>query len=168
MRAEWNARADRAWVLCIVTTLSACAIGKAHAQSSIAITDVAIVDVEQGRALAPRTVLITDGDIVAIGPARDVPVPPDGKRVDGHGRFLIPGLVDMHVHLFNNSSHRPPNTWSFPLYVVNGVTGVREMAALPDSMAAVKEWRAAQANGTLVALRILSAGVMVDGNSPAQ
>ncbi len=45
-----------------------------------------------------------------------------GNRVDGRKRYLIPGLVDMHVHLFNNATRRPPNDWAFPLFVANGVT----------------------------------------------
>ena len=43
----------------------------------------------------------------------------------------------MHVHLFNLYSHRPPNDWTFPLYVANGVTAVREMRGDADSMAQV-------------------------------
>jgi predicted amidohydrolase YtcJ len=74
----------------------------------------------------------------------------------------------MHVHLFNNASKRPPNTWSFALYVANGVTAVREMAALPESIATVNAWRGAAADGTLVAPRIVAAGVVVDGASPAE
>jgi imidazolonepropionase-like amidohydrolase len=93
-------------------------------------------------------------------------VPEGAERIDGRGKFLMPGLVDMHVHLFNNASHRPPNTWSFALYVANGVTGVREMAALPDSLATVKQWRGAAADGRLVAPRIVAAGVVAWGPAP--
>jgi Amidohydrolase family len=72
---------------------------------------------------------------------------------------LIPGLVDMHVHLFNRS--RPPNTWAFPLFVANGVTSVREMSARPESLSLVKGWRAAAARGELLAPRVVAAGVAV-------
>ena len=80
----------------------------------IAITDVSVIDVEGGRASAARTVIVSEGRILAIDAPSKAQIPPGAQRVDGRGRFLIPGLVDMHVHLFNNASKRPPNTWSFP------------------------------------------------------
>jgi len=144
----------------------ACAAATAGERPRIAITDVSIVDVEHGRVVGPRTVLIADGRIAAIDAPSKIEAPPDAERVDGHGRFLMPGLVDMHVHLFNNASHRPPNTWSFPLYVANGVTAVREMAAVPESIGTVQRWRSALADGSLVAPRIVAAGVVAWGPSP--
>ena len=149
-----------------VALVLGCASAAAADRPPIAITDVAVVDVEAGRIVAPRTVLVADGRIVAVDAPSNVAVPDDAQHVDGRGRFLIPGLVDAHVHLFNNVTHRPPNTWSFPLYVANGVTGVREMAAVPASMPIVSQWRAAIAGGTLVAPRILAAGVVAWGPSP--
>jgi len=134
------------------------------AKRAVAITDVTVIDVRQDRASRPRTVVVDDGRITAIGGSDQIP---DGaQRVDGRGKFLIPGLVDMHVHLFNLSSHRPPNDWTFPLYVANGVTAVREMRADADSMAQVVRWRKALEDGDLVAPRIIAAGIAVDGKSP--
>jgi imidazolonepropionase-like amidohydrolase len=78
----------------------------------------------------------------------------------------MPGLVDMHVHLFNLSSHRPPNDWSFPLYVANGITAVREMRGDAASMTLVHRWQTALDDGELVAPRILAAGISVYGASP--
>ncbi len=146
----------------LLWTSAAAAVGR----PTIAITDVSIVDVARGVIVGPRTVLIEDGRIAAIDAPSNVAIPEGAGRVDGHGRFLMPGLVDMHVHLFNNASHRPPNTWSFPLYVANGVTGVREMATLPESIATVDAWRGAIADGSLVAPRILAAGVVAWGPLP--
>lgn len=142
-----------------------------HARSlperqSIAITDVTIIDVEHGRSIGHRTVLVNAGRIAAIVPSRDARIPLGAQRVDGRGRFLIPGLVDMHVHLFNNATHRPPNDWAFPLFVANGVTGVREMRTDPTQISVVNHWRKELDDGTLIAPRILAAGVAVSGNSP--
>ena len=124
-----------------------------------------VIDVVHGRSAGPRTVIVDDGRILAItGQGADVP--PGAQRVDGRGRFLIPGLVDMHVHLFNLFSHRPPNDWTFPLYVANGVTAVREMRADAASIVLVKQWRKALDDGELTAPRILAAGIAVDGTSP--
>jgi imidazolonepropionase-like amidohydrolase len=133
---------------------------------AVAITDVSIVDVEHGRLVGPRTVLIADGRIATIDAPANVAVPEGAEQLDGRGRFLMPGLVDMHVHLFNNASHRPPNTWSFPLYVANGVTGVREMASRPESIATVRQWQSATEDGSLAAPRILAAGVVAWGPAP--
>lgn len=132
----------------------------------IAITDATLVDVEQGRTIGPRTVVVAGGRIVAIDRPSRAHIPPAAQRIDGRGAFVIPGLVDMHVHLFNNASHRAPNTWAFPLFVANGVTSVREMAGTPESMETVKAWRKAMAEGALVAPRIVAAGVVAWGPSP--
>jgi len=136
------------------------------ARQTIAITDVMIVDVEQGRVVGPRTVLVDAGRIASIEVPRNAVIPETARRVDGRGRFLMPGLVDMHVHLFNLSSHRPPNDWSFPMYVANGVLAIRDMRADAASIVLVNRWRAALAQGELVAPRVLVAGIAVHGTSP--
>lgn len=133
----------------------------------LVIDDVTVVDVERGRSVPHATVVIDGGRIVAAGRSRRTraAVPDHAERVDGRGRYLIPGLVDLHVHLFNNATHRPPNTWAFGLFVANGVTGVREMLTTPDELAQVREWRVAVEAGDLVAPRVLAAGIPVRGES---
>ena len=101
----------------------------------VAIESVALVDVVRGEIVTPRTVLIIDGKIAAVEEPDGASIPPAAVRVDGRGRFLMPGLVDMHVHLFNNATRRAPNDWTFPLFIANGVTAVREMAASPSDTA---------------------------------
>lgn len=133
---------------------------------TVVITDVTIVDVEGGRTVGPRTVVVKDGRIASIDAKGSVPVGDSIQRVDGRGRFLMPGLMDMHVHLFNLSSHRPPNDWSFRMYIANGVTGVRDMRSDAASMQLVKRWRAAVDSGQLVAPHIVAAGISVYGKSP--
>lgn len=163
-RAGWSGILALAAISC--SWLISGNAANASARPTLAITDVTVVDVEQGRTVGPRTVLIENGRVTAMDMPGESHIPDDAQRVDGHGRFLIPGLVDMHVHLFNNASHRPPNTWTFPLFVANGVTAVREMAAIPASMPIVRAWRKEAENGTLVAPRILAAGVVAYGPSP--
>jgi imidazolonepropionase-like amidohydrolase len=149
-------------------TACACAIAATNASPAIAIADVSIVDVEHGRLADPATVLVVDGRIKAIGAPEKIAIPDGAERIDGHGRFLMPGLVDMHVHLFAIPSHRPPATWSFPLYVANGVTSVREMAAAPESIALVNQWRTDRASGALIVPRVAAAGVITAGPSPEE
>jgi imidazolonepropionase-like amidohydrolase len=134
-------------------------------RSSIAIERVAVVDVVRGQIVNPRTVLIVDGRITAIAEPDASRIPPEAVRVDGRGRYLMPGLVDMHVHLFNNASRRPPNEWAFPLFVANGVTGVREMRTEPWEMPVVEVWRFKAARGEIVAPRVLAAGALASGGT---
>jgi len=169
MRADFDKRTAWLVVPCIVALLACAASARAvqsPARQAVAITDVTVIDVERGSSMGPRTVLVDEGRIVSIDAPQDAHIPASAQRVDGHGRFLIPGLVDMHVHLFNLSSHRPPNVWSFPLYVANGITGVREMRGDAASMVLVNRWRKALDDGDLVAPRILAAGIAVHGSSP--
>lgn len=132
---------------------------------SIAIENAALVDVVRAEILEPRTVIIVDRRIAAMGEPEAVAIPAGAVRRDGRGRYLMPGLVDMHVHLFNDASRRPPNDWAFPLFVANGVTGIREMRTEAGSMATVESWRTKAARGEIIAPRVLSAGVAVSGET---
>jgi imidazolonepropionase-like amidohydrolase len=152
------------FVLC--TAVPVCLRAAPAPRPAVAITGVSVVDVRRGRRSGPRTVVIEDGRIVAIDSARGAKIPDGAQRVDGRGRFLIPGLADMHVHLFNLVSRRPPNDWMFPLYVANGVTSVREMNADAGAIAQVARWRTQFDAGELVAPRIVAAGIAVRGDSP--
>lgn len=66
----------------------------------IAFTGVSVVSMKAGEGVAAdQTVLVGDGRIIAIGPASEVDVPPAATRVEAAGKYLMPGLADMHVHL---------------------------------------------------------------------
>lgn len=144
----------------IAFALCALAAGLAGA-GELAITDVRIVDVEHGRAGAPRTVLVRDGRVVAVSEA--LRAEPDREVLDGSGAWLVPGYVDAHVHLFNNASRRAPNDWAFALFLAHGVTGVREMAALPADLAQVERWNAAIDARGLLAPRVLATALLSGG-----
>ena len=168
MRAKGHLRATSILLAAALATLlpAAVALGAQwRDHHAVAITDVTIIDVESGRAIGPRTVLVEDGTIVSLDVPQAVRIPAWAQRIDGRGRFLIPGLTDMHVHLFNLSSHRPPNDWSFALYIANGVTGVRDMRSDAASMLQVKRWRAAVDHGELIAPHVLASGIAVHGRS---
>ncbi len=73
----------------------------------VAIENIELIDVVQGKVSGPRTVLLGGGRIAAIiEPGTAVGLPSNAVAIDGRGKFLIPGLTDMHVHLFNNATHR--------------------------------------------------------------
>jgi imidazolonepropionase-like amidohydrolase len=103
--------------------------------------------------------VIADGDrIVAVGPWKKTHIPSNAVVVDGTGKFLIPGLWDMHVH--GASDARAP--WSHLLFLANGVVGVRDMSGPPDAHA----WRAAQASNEDPSPTIYLGSPIVDGPNP--
>jgi imidazolonepropionase-like amidohydrolase len=114
------------------------------------------------------TVIISDGRIREIGNSTTSRIPEGAQVVEAKGKFLIPGLCDMHVHMFNQVSRRPPNRWYFPLFVANGITSIREMWTKPEDMEQVREWRKLQAEGSLLAPRIGAVGTLVDGPPGAE
>jgi cytosine/adenosine deaminase-related metal-dependent hydrolase len=125
----------------------------------LAIEHVAVVDVANGAIARDRFVVLVSDRIAAIGDATIVPR--GARRLDGRGAYLVPGLVDLHVHLFNNASQRAPNDWALPMFVANGVTGVREMGARAHDMPRVRRWNDAIAAGEVVAPRVLAAGIAI-------
>lgn len=121
------------------------------------LTNVTIVNVETGALSGAQSVLIRDGTIVAIG----ITVSDEGAViVDGGGGFLIPGLWDAHVHIF--SSPTEPDT-ALPFYLINGVTGIRDMGALWP----IAKQQALQARieaGDVLGPRLILSGAWVDAS----
>jgi hypothetical protein len=98
------------------------AAGVAHGAGTLAVTNVTLIDVEDGRSRPVQTVLIEGDRILEVAESSQVTVPRGATVVDGTGRFLLPGFWDMHVH-----SHRQHRwTYHYPLFVAHGVTGVRD------------------------------------------
>ncbi len=107
------------------------------------VRNVNVVDVIDGRVVRERDVVVRDGRISAMGEGGSALVRDDEVEIDGAGKYLIPGLWDMHVHSLKMSPH-----YTHPLSIANGVTGVREMwgcPAISDSFVAcgedVERWR---------------------------
>jgi imidazolonepropionase-like amidohydrolase len=121
--------------------------------SGIAITDVTVVDVVTGSAVSHQTVLIAGRTITAVGPSLTTRVPAGFREVKGAGKFLIPGLWDMHVHLSMIGRS------SLALFLANGITGVRDMGGDPDMVLALRDSVAA---GTVVGPRIKAPGKIVE------
>jgi Amidohydrolase family/Domain of unknown function (DUF4440) len=123
-------------------------------ESQIYITHVTVIDTETGKEAPEKTVVITEGKISDISGANVAP-PAGARIVDGRRKYLIPGLWDMHVHGTNYES-------TLPVYVANGVTGVREMFGPPDA----KKFRADLARKNTLAPHIYMASQIIDGNPP--
>jgi hypothetical protein len=116
--------------------------------SSINISNVNVVDVETGSVRKGVNVVVSRGYITLVGAT-----PKPKVSVDGTGKYLIPGLWDMHVHLWDQQS-------LFGMYVANGVLGVRDMGS---NLARTKEWRSTIEAARRIGPRIYTSGSPVDG-----
>jgi imidazolonepropionase-like amidohydrolase len=129
---------------------------------SLAITHVTLVDTRASQARPDMTVVISGDRVVAVGPAGRIHPPRNARIVDARGKFLIPGLWDMHVHLHATLDMNPGDdsarAFFAPRLVASGVTGVRSMF---DRLSAIQELRA-----TGIAPRIVTSGLMLDGAHP--
>jgi hypothetical protein len=126
--------------------------------ADVLITDVTLVDIETGALSEGQSMLIEGTSIAAIGP--DLAAPEGTPRHDGNGGYLIPGLWDAHVHIF--SSPTEPDT-ALPLYLINGVTGIRDMGALWP----IADQQALQArieSGEVLGPRLILSGAWVDAS----
>lgn len=129
---------------------------------------VTVVDVEHGKLVPDQRVVIESNHIQTVGSRGTVSIPKRAQVVDARDKYLIPGLWDMHVHVGDLAV-----TWggagpevTYPLFVVNGVTGVRQMTG-PG-----QQWRQAIASGAQVGPRIFGADTTNDvdrwGGTPAK
>ena len=129
--------------------------------AQIAIVNVTVVDVERGQTRPGMTVLVEGDRIKAVARAKTIKVPPTARRVDGSGKFLIPGLWDMHAHLVRKEVSKV----FLPLSIAVGVTGLRDMAtSLPPNE--IQKLRTDIADGRLLGPRFVVAGRILDGPKP--
>lgn len=120
------------------------------------VQNVTIIDVKTGDAHSGRSVGI-DGDKITKIYEADVKASADTQTIDATGKFIIPGLWDMHTHYFWNY------TSSNPALIANGVTGIREMWGNIEVIKMVRDQTAA---GNMVAPDIYTAGAIIDGTPP--
>jgi hypothetical protein len=130
--------------------------------SEIAFTHVAVVDVLKGEIEPDMTVLISGQQVREVGSSKVIHVPKQARSIDARGKYLIPGLWDMHVHSLWDSKR--PSTF-FPLFLANGVTDVREMGGPMPAVDQVR-WRNQVASGAVLGPRLVVPGPFVDGFHP--
>jgi imidazolonepropionase-like amidohydrolase len=126
-------------------------IAPAAAPGTLAIEHVSVITMTDAQVLADQTVVVRNGRLAALGPADAAAVPEDSQRIDGRGRFLMPGLADMHVHVWDEND--------LFLFVASGVTTVRNMFGAELQLG----WRKRIEAGELVGPRIYTAGPIIDG-----
>lgn len=128
----------------LLTALSLISVFSIWAQTT-AFVGVNVIPMDSERVLANQTVIVRNGTIAEIGDAAKVKVPKDAVTVDGKGKYLMPGLVDMHTHLLSDNDDYPDSIAPDELRVMvaNGVTTVRFMIGTPELLK-LRERSAAQ------------------------
>lgn len=144
-------------VLLLGLSVVRCRAGESHQSSGaarLALVGVNVLPMTSDTILPARTVLIEDGRIVQIGREDSVRVPADAYVVRAAGRYLTPGLVDLHVHLRAESE--------LDSYLRHGVTTVGALRGTETVLAIREKVR----SGALAGPRILTAGPLIDGEPP--
>lgn len=121
------------------------------------LTHIAVIDVTKGKTLYNMTIGITDTVITAVGSYGEITIPRNAKVINCRGKFILPGLWDMHVHLGNATST------ALPVFIANGITGVRDMGT--KSFDSIRQWRNQIRSGQLTGPRIISSGPILNGGN---
>lgn len=127
-------------------------VAQTDVSEGLVITDINVVDVANGRISASKTVTIADRRIISIDDAAAPNSSNGALTLDGRGLYLMPGLIDAHVHLEAND---------LPLYVANGITSVVEMNGSPEKLAIRSKVR----EGDIVGPRIYMTSPLLAGNA---
>ena len=128
--------------------LQAQASRSALAPGTWAINGVTVIPMTAEPVIRDATVLVVDGRITAVGPTRSIRVPSGARRIDGRGKFLIPGLADMHTHLY--ADDEVPDSVApseLGVMVANGVTATRLMIGTPEHLALRRDIEAGRIAG---------------------
>lgn len=142
-----------AWV--ILVAMDSSAASDQATGTVTAFAHVAVIPMDRERILDDSTVLVVDGRIRELGPAAAIAIPKHATVIDGRGKYLMPGLADMHAHTWEEED--------FPLLLANGVTTIRNMFGGPTHL----RWKERIAAGELAGSpTIYTAGPIVDGKPP--
>ena len=134
-------------------------------KADVLIRHVSVVDVEHARISSGQAVATKGDRVVAVGKDAEIAAAWEAVRqVDGEGRFLIPGLWDMHVHFGGGAELVEENKALLPLYIAYGITTIRDCSG--DLANDVLNWRQEIAAGKLFGPRLLSSGPKIEGIKP--
>jgi imidazolonepropionase-like amidohydrolase len=127
----------------------------------VAFTNVTAVPMDADKVVPNQTVVVTGDRITAVGPSKTTRIPEGATRIDGQGKFLMPGLAEMHGHIPPPSAPRDLVENVMFLYVAAGVTTVRGMQGAPGQL----DLREAAKRGDIVAPTLYLAGPQFSGNA---
>jgi imidazolonepropionase-like amidohydrolase len=148
------------WILATFALVSC----SSSQSTRIAVKNVTVIDATGAVPQPNSTVLISGGRISAIGPTNKITVPGGYKAIDGTGKFLIPGLADMHIHLTGAGEPGGSREFIIPLLVANGITTVRDMGGKVEYLKALRE---EIDSGERLGPQIFFTGPYLDGNPPS-
>lgn len=133
----------------------------AQAAPPVAITNVTVLTMDGTRRLTDHTVLVRDGKIAALGPSASTRVPNGVTTISGRGKFLMPGLAEMHAHVPPGSPTREQLEDIMFLYVANGITTIRGMLGAPYQITLKEEL----ASGRMLGPQFFPAAPSLNGTS---
>jgi cytosine/adenosine deaminase-related metal-dependent hydrolase len=131
-------------------------VARGTANAAIAIVNMTVIPMDRESLMKAQTVVVEDGVITAIGAVRSVRIPAKAQTVDGTGKFLVSGLVDLHVHLASNPEDEQREI--LKLFAANDVTTVLNLRGTPQ----ILELRAAVAADRIFGPTIYTAGPYVN------
>jgi imidazolonepropionase-like amidohydrolase len=110
--------------------------GRQSSAAVTAFTGVTVIPMDRERVVPNQTVVVRDGRIASVGPASSTAVPAGAIRIDGRGKFLMPGLAEMHAHVLGPQAANSDelNRDIMFLYVANGITTIRAMLGAPNQL----------------------------------
>jgi imidazolonepropionase-like amidohydrolase len=182
IRANSRDRLSR-WLLTSIGLVLA--VNASAQRQPIAFVDVTVVPMDRNGMSEHQTVLVGNGRIEQVGPTQSVRIPNGATRIDGKGKFLMPGLADMHVHFVReplpeipaalatstprtgipasaSTDHERENRAYALMFLANGVTTVRNMWGSP----AIRTFADEVQSGDIPGPFIYSTGTITDGNPP--
>ena len=145
----------------VIAALVSAPPARAQEGSAIAFVGATVLPMDGERSLPNQTVIVRGDRIAEVGPAASVQVPNGAQRIDASGKFIIPGLAEMHGHVPPPSAPRQFTDDVLFLYVANGITTVRGMLGAPGQL----ELRARANRGEMIAPTLYLAGPSFNGNS---
>jgi len=131
--------------------------------SPIALTHLTVIDPTTSKVNPDFTVIVNRAQISAVGPSSSTQIPSGAKVIDGTGKFLIPGLVDMHIHLLGAGEPTGSRDFILPLLLANGVTTVRDMGG---EVKVLQQLRKEISKGRRLGPQIFFTGPYLDGDPP--
>jgi imidazolonepropionase-like amidohydrolase len=137
------------------------ALHQPSSAQDLAFVGVNVVPMDRNRTLNNQTVIVQDGRIAQVGPAGSTRVPDGTLRLEGRGKYLMPGLGEMHGHIPSTLEPREFTEAVLFLYVANGVTTVRGMQGSPGQL----DLREGAKRGELLAPNLYLAGPGFSGKT---
>jgi imidazolonepropionase-like amidohydrolase len=153
-------------LLCAVVAIAAVAAATAQPsgqQSSTAFVGVSVLTMDNDGVLPDQTVIVSQGKITSVAPAAKAQIPAGAVRVEGKGRFLMPGLAEMHAHIPGGAATDQAVERTLFLYVANGVTTIRGVLGDPRHLV----YRDRAARGEIVSPLIYTSGPSFNGKTAA-